>query len=58
VLEERGLIEERVDRMIYSVEDGRFLPDRYVEGTCPVCGYQRARGDQCDNCGSLLDPSI
>ena len=56
VLEDNGLIEERVDRMIYSVEDGRFLPDRYVEGTCPVCSFRPARGDQCDNCGSLLDP--
>ena len=57
VLEQRGLIEERVDRMIYSVDDGRFLPDRYVEGTCPHCGYVGARGDQCDNCGRLLDPT-
>ncbi|MDR3509485.1 MAG: methionine--tRNA ligase [Caulobacteraceae bacterium] len=56
VLEDRGLIEERVDRMIYSPVDKRFLPDRYVEGTCPICGYEKARGDQCDNCGSLLDP--
>lgn len=55
-LEAKGLIEERTDRMVYSVTDGRFLPDRYVEGTCPVCGYGHARGDQCDNCGSLLDP--
>ena len=55
-LEANGLMEERVDRMIYSVADGRFLPDRYVEGTCPHCGYDRARGDQCDNCGRLLDP--
>jgi methionyl-tRNA synthetase len=55
-LEARGLIEERVDKMIYSLVDKRFLPDRYVEGTCPVCGFRPARGDQCDNCGSLLDP--
>jgi methionyl-tRNA synthetase len=55
-LEERGLIEERLDQMIYSLADERFLPDRYVEGTCPVCGFRPARGDQCDNCGSLLDP--
>jgi methionyl-tRNA synthetase len=40
----------------YSPSQGRFLPDRYVEGTCPVCGFPRARGDQCDNCGTLLDP--
>ena len=56
VLEDNGYIEERTDRMIYSIQDKRFLPDRYVEGTCPVCGYRPARGDQCDNCGSLLDP--
>ena len=56
VLEDNGYIEERTDRMIYSVQDKRFLPDRYVEGTCPVCGYRPARGDQCDNCSSLLDP--
>jgi methionyl-tRNA synthetase len=55
-LEDRGLIEERSTPQVYSVTDGRFLPDRYVEGTCPVCGYENARGDQCDNCGSLLDP--
>ncbi len=56
VLEDNGLIEERTDRMIYSIDDKRFLPDRYVEGTCPVCAHRPARGDQCDNCGSLLDP--
>ena len=57
VLEANGLIEERVDRMIYSIDDARFLPDRYVEGTCPHCGHVGARGDQCDNCGRLLDPT-
>jgi methionyl-tRNA synthetase len=56
VLEGNGLIEERVDEQIYSVEDQRYLPDRYVEGTCPHCDYEKARGDQCDNCGRLLDP--
>ncbi|HTK35071.1 MAG TPA: methionine--tRNA ligase [Caulobacteraceae bacterium] len=55
-LEANGLIEERIDQMIYSVDDRRFLPDRYVEGTCPICAFPKARGDQCDNCGSLLDP--
>lgn len=46
------------DRMIgsYSETLGRFLPDRFVEGICPNCGFQRARGDQCDHCGKLLDP--
>ena len=56
-LEANGLIEERVDQMVYSVDDARFLPDRYVEGTCPHCAYPKARGDQCDNCGRLLDPT-
>jgi len=56
VLEDNGLIEERTDRLVYSIDDSRFLPDRYIEGTCPVCGYGKARGDQCDNCSSLLDP--
>ncbi|MDQ0462726.1 methionyl-tRNA synthetase [Caulobacter ginsengisoli] len=56
VLEAKGLIEERTDKMVYSLTDRRFLPDRYVEGTCPRCGFEKARGDQCDNCGSLLDP--
>jgi methionyl-tRNA synthetase len=41
---------------LYDEEAGKFLPDRYVEGTCPHCGYERARGDQCDNCGRTLDP--
>ena len=40
----------------YCPTDRRFLPDRYVEGTCPHCGYTLARGDQCDNCGRVLDP--
>jgi methionyl-tRNA synthetase len=56
VLEDKGLIDERTSRQVYSVDDKRFLPDRYVEGTCPNCGYEKARGDQCDNCGTLLDP--
>jgi len=55
-LEAAGLIEERTSRQVFSIDDGRFLPDRYVEGTCPHCGFERARGDQCDNCGRLLDP--
>ncbi|HAL49472.1 MAG TPA: methionine--tRNA ligase, partial [Dehalococcoidia bacterium] len=40
----------------YCETDDRFLPDRYVEGTCPHCGDKGARGDQCDACGRLLDP--
>ena len=57
VLEEKGLIEEVVEKQIYSIDDARFLPDRYVQGTCPNCGYEKARGDQCDSCGRLLDPT-
>jgi methionyl-tRNA synthetase len=40
-----------------SPSTGRTLPDRYIEGTCPICGYPNARGDQCDNCGNQLDPA-
>lgn len=56
VLEGEGLIAEVVEKQVYSIDDDRFLPDRYVEGICPNCGYEKARGDQCDNCGKLLDP--
>ncbi len=54
-LHERGYLYRQVQRQLYSESEGRFLPDRYVEGTCPICGYEQARGDQCDNCGNLLD---
>ncbi|WP_445681587.1 methionine--tRNA ligase [Radicibacter daui] len=57
MLNANGLIEERTIQQIYSIDDGRYLPDRYVEGTCPHCGYERARGDQCENCTKLLDPT-
>ncbi|GAA4684452.1 methionine--tRNA ligase [Streptomyces chumphonensis] len=56
-LHENGFIEERAVRQVYSPVDGRFLPDRYVEGTCPHCGYERARGDQCEHCTRVLDPT-
>ena len=52
-----GLIAEVSEQQMYSPADGRFLPDRYVEGTCPNCGYDRARGDQCENCTKQLDPT-
>jgi methionyl-tRNA synthetase len=55
-LEENGFIEERVLRQVWSHADHRFLPDRYIVGTCPHCGDAEARGDQCDGCGRLLDP--
>ncbi len=56
-LEAEGLIEERTSRQVYSIDDKRFLPDRYVQGTCPHCDSAKARGDQCDDCGRLLDPT-
>jgi methionyl-tRNA synthetase len=56
-LEENGFIEERDIKLFFSIEDNRFLPDRYIIGTCPKCGYEAARGDQCENCTSLLDPT-
>ncbi len=57
VLADNGLIREVAEKMIYSIDDGRFLPDRYIEGTCPNCGFESARGDQCDNCTKQLDPT-
>jgi methionyl-tRNA synthetase len=56
-LDAAGLIEEHPVRQVWSPLDQRFLPDRYVLGTCPHCGFADARGDQCDGCGSLLDPA-
>jgi methionyl-tRNA synthetase len=56
-LEENGFIEERVLQQFYSHKDRRFLPDRYVVGTCPHCGSTRARGDQCESCTKTLDPT-
>ena len=52
-----GHLEVRTTRQVYSKAEGRFLPDRYVIGTCPHCGYERARGDQCENCTRVLDPT-
>ena len=56
-LARQGLIKEVSETQIYSQADGRFLPDRYIEGTCPNCGFEDARGDQCDNCTKQLDPT-
>jgi methionyl-tRNA synthetase len=56
-LDDAGFIEERSVAQVYSVDDGRFLPDRYITGTCPHCGYANARGDQCENCTRLLEPT-
>ena len=52
-----GYLEERVTKQVYSPVDDRFLPDRYIVGTCPYCGYESARGDQCENCTRVLDPT-
>lgn len=56
-LHKQGLLDVRTEKMLFSKADDRFLPDRYVEGQCPKCGYAKARGDQCDGCGSVLDPT-
>ena len=56
-LYEAGLIAEVTEKQVYSHADARFLPDRYIEGTCPNCGYDKARGDQCENCTKQLDPT-
>jgi methionyl-tRNA synthetase len=52
----KGYITRKETLGAFSAATGRTLPDRYVEGTCPICGYKEARGDQCDNCGNQLDP--
>src|SRR4051812_41729058 len=52
-----GYLVERTTKGAISPSTGRTLPDRYIEGTCPICGYDSARGDQCDNCGNQLDPT-
>jgi methionyl-tRNA synthetase len=56
-LADNGLIEEVSEKQVYSNADGRYLPDRYIEGTCPNCGDDKARGDQCENCTKQLDPT-
>jgi len=53
---ENGYIYTQNVNLPYCEVDKRFLPDRFVEGTCPHCGYEQARGDQCDSCGRVLDP--
>lgn len=55
-LDKNGLIVEKTTKQVYSPDDNRFLPDSYVMGTCPFCGYERAKGDQCENCTKVLDP--
>ena len=55
-LDSRGFIKEETSEQVYCNNCGRFLADRFVKGICPACGYEGARGDQCENCGKLLDP--
>jgi methionyl-tRNA synthetase len=55
-MDARGLIEERIMIQPFSISDNMFLADRFIEGTCPKCGYEKARGDQCDKCNALMDP--
>ena len=54
---QNGYLYQETQQQFFSPSQERFLPDRYIEGTCPKCGYEAARGDQCDNCKSLLDPT-
>lgn len=56
-LDKNGFIEERVVKQVYSIDDKMFLADRYITGTCPYCGYEKARGDQCENCTKVLEPT-
>ena len=56
-LYEHGWLIEETTLGAFSASTGNTLPDRYIEGTCPICGYPQARGDQCDNCGNQLDPA-
>ncbi len=56
-LDAAGLIAEVSEKQVFSIDDNRFLPDRYITGTCPNCGYTSARGDQCENCTKQLDPT-
>jgi len=56
-LDKAGFIKEKSETQLYCTSCSRFLADRYVRGTCPSCGYNEARGDQCEDCGKLLDPS-
>ncbi len=56
-LHRNGYIVAQTTMGAISPSTGRTLPDRYIEGTCPICGYASARGDQCDNCGNQLDPT-
>lgn len=57
VLNDQGVFKKKTEEQLYDEEADMFLPDRYVKGTCPVCGYEEAYGDQCEKCGSSLSPT-
>ena len=56
-LDKNGFIDEKTIKQVYSIDDKMFLADRYITGTCPYCGYEKARGDQCENCTKVLEPT-
>ena len=56
-LYEKGYLVKKTQMGAFDPKSGRTLPDRYIEGKCPICGFPDARGDQCDNCGNQLDPT-
>ena len=56
-LDKNGYITEKTMKQIYSIDDKMFLADRFITGTCPHCGYEKARGDQCENCTKVLEPT-
>ena len=56
-LDKNGFVEEKTIKQIFSIDDNQFLADRYITGTCPYCGYDKARGDQCENCTKVLEPT-
>ena len=57
VLHEKGVFVKKTEEQLYDEKAKMFLPDRYVKGTCPVCGFEEAYGDQCENCGTSLSPT-
>ncbi len=56
-LDKNGFIVEKTMKQVFSIDDNMFLADRYIYGTCPFCGYDNARGDQCEKCTKVLDPT-
>lgn len=56
-LDKNGFVNEKTLKQVYSIDDKMFLADRYITGKCPYCGYEKARGDQCENCTKVLEPT-